>query len=102
LVYLIFRANGHIELWTVDCDYYFEKVVFIYFIFTPFSLTVLFFKKALFGLSRASVETLSWAPNNRLFSAGSHGKITEWDIDTCLAKGHYDSYGGAVNLFFIS
>ena len=43
-----------------------------------------------------SVESLVWSKDNRLFSAGHHARITEWDLGSLAEKRSVDSYGGAV------
>jgi outer membrane protein assembly factor BamB len=46
-----------------------------------------------------SVESIVWVKTkclDRLFTAGMHGYITEWDLDTLLPKNTSGVYGGAI------
>lgn len=43
-----------------------------------------------------SVEALVWTKDGRLFSAGHHATITEWDLIHLRPKVSVDSFGGAV------
>lgn len=69
------RANADIELWNVKNDWLLERII-------P-------------GGESQSVEALCWV-GKRLFSAGLHGFITEWDLRTLQPKAIVDSYGGPV------
>jgi len=55
-----------------------------------------FIEKVIPGGPGLSVEALVWGKNNRLFSAGHHALITEWNLVTLRPKIMADSFGGAV------
>eukprot|EP00035_Acanthoeca_spectabilis_P018322 m.386918 g.386918 ORF g.386918 m.386918 type:complete len:756 (+) comp16746_c2_seq1:255-2522(+) len=69
------RATGDIEIWNVNSNWHMERVL-------P-------------GGADTSVEALVW-DSGRLFSAGLHSLITEWDVDKLAIVATADSYGGAV------
>ena len=71
----ISRANGDIELWNVSHDWHLERFIR--------------------GGEDASVESIAWA-NGRLFSAGLHSTVTEYDLKTLMPKASVDSFGGPV------
>ncbi|XP_077982940.1 U3 small nucleolar RNA-associated protein 4 homolog [Glandiceps talaboti] len=69
------RSDGSIEIWSINDNWYHEKTI-------P-------------GCASRSVEALLWV-NSRLFSAGLHGDITEYDLKKIAPKVSIDSIGGAV------
>eukprot|EP00049_Salpingoeca_infusionum_P007113 m.115842 g.115842 ORF g.115842 m.115842 type:complete len:443 (-) comp13582_c0_seq2:1633-2961(-) len=69
------RQDGTIELWNATQDFVHEQ--------------------SIQGGENISVEALVWQ-NNRLFTAGVHSTITEWDAEHCAPKAQESSYGGPV------
>lgn len=69
------RGNADIEIWNVTNDFHLERVI-------P-------------GGEELSVEALVWV-DGRLFSAGIHSQITEWDIDSLQPLTVADSLGGPI------
>ncbi|XP_048576519.1 U3 small nucleolar RNA-associated protein 4 homolog isoform X2 [Nematostella vectensis] len=69
------RADSSIEIWSIDDDWYQSLII-------P-------------GSKCSSVESLVWC-GSRLFTAGLHGEITEWDLNKLVPKLSVDSFGGAV------
>jgi len=69
------RADGSIEIWNIKDDWYQETVIR--------------------GCNGTSVESLDWC-KGRLFTAGLHAEITEWDLTSLCPKVTVDSFGGAV------
>jgi len=70
------RSNASIEIWNIRHDWILEKTI-------P-------------GGENLSVEALVWTKEGRLFSAGHHATITEWDLVHLRSKVSVDSFGGAV------
>ena len=52
-------------------------------------------QRRIMGHKDRSVTGLAWC-GERLFSVGTHGQVTEWDLDTLSPRTVEDSYGGAV------
>eukprot|EP00041_Stephanoeca_diplocostata_P020947 m.479319 g.479319 ORF g.479319 m.479319 type:complete len:845 (-) comp21699_c0_seq1:208-2742(-) len=69
------RDNGNIEIWNVSNDWHMERII-------P-------------GSADASVEAVVWH-GDRLFTAGLHSMIMEWNASTLKVEGMVDSYGGSV------
>lgn len=69
------RADGSIEIWNIRDDWYQEIII-------P-------------GCNGTSVESLDWC-KGRLFTAGLHAELTEWNLNSLCPKVTVDSFGGAV------
>eukprot|EP01116_Phalansterium_solitarium_P016368 TRINITY_DN3799_c0_g1_i1.p1 TRINITY_DN3799_c0_g1~~TRINITY_DN3799_c0_g1_i1.p1 ORF type:complete len:729 (-),score=241.30 TRINITY_DN3799_c0_g1_i1:172-2358(-) len=69
------RATGDIEIWNSSHGWHFERRIA--------------------GSENNSVQSLCWV-GDRLFSAGLHGSISEWDLTNLRIQRSHDSYGGAV------
>jgi len=88
------RMNGEIEIWYTDSDDYNEWVaikVHNVVVDSPY--------KKIPAKKNTTVESILWigeTGNERLFTAGLHGYITEWDLEKCIPKATSDSYGGAI------
>ncbi|KAK2550404.1 U3 small nucleolar RNA-associated protein 4-like protein [Acropora cervicornis] len=55
----------------------------------------LFAQKIIPGCNGTSVESLDWC-KGRLFTAGLHAELTEWNLNSLCPKVTVDSFGGAV------
>ena len=69
------REDAGIELWVQDEGWRLERRIM--------------------GHKERSVTGLAWC-GGRLFSVGTHGQVTEWDLDSLSPRLVEDSYGGAV------
>ncbi|XP_078689122.1 U3 small nucleolar RNA-associated protein 4 homolog [Branchiostoma floridae x Branchiostoma belcheri] len=69
------RSDGSIEIYSINDNWYQEKLIC--------------------GDAGRSVEAMVWV-GQRLFSAGLHGDIIEYDMTKLTPKYAVDSYGGAV------
>eukprot|EP00124_Ichthyophonus_hoferi_P004736 Ihof_evm1s562 gene=Ihof_evmTU1s562 len=72
---VVSRSNADIELWNVSQTWTLQQ--------------------RFVGGENASVEAVAWC-GDRLFSAGLHGQITEWNLHSLQPKDTVDSQGGAV------
>lgn len=69
------RSDGSIEIWSLPDKWYQEKIIH--------------------GSNGQSVEALVWS-DGRLFSAGLHGYVHEYDLIKCLSKSSSSSNSGAI------
>eukprot|EP00040_Diaphanoeca_grandis_P029238 m.170849 g.170849 ORF g.170849 m.170849 type:complete len:782 (-) comp31622_c1_seq1:25-2370(-) len=69
------RSNGDIEIWNISSGWHMERVI-------P-------------GGEDISVEQVIWH-GNRLFTAGLHSMITEWNVSKLRVETIVDSFGGSV------
>ncbi|KAG9474965.1 hypothetical protein GDO78_003435, partial [Eleutherodactylus coqui] len=70
------RNNGSVEVYNFSANYYQEKII-------P-------------GDDRRSTESICWAGEERLFSAGLNGEIIEYDLEKLCVKYSLDAYGGPI------